>query len=84
MLQSPRVLYRSELGKADGAGKFKLTPYEVASALSYTFTGGPPDAALHDGRRRQPPVDARSDRGRRHAAWCFDAGRQGQARLPRA
>ncbi|HEY0711842.1 MAG TPA: DUF1595 domain-containing protein, partial [Polyangia bacterium] len=41
MLQSPRVLYRSELGIADG-GRFKLTPYEVASALSYTFTGGSP------------------------------------------
>jgi hypothetical protein len=45
MLQSPRVLYRSELGKMEG-GRYKLTPFEVASALSYTFTGGPPDAAL--------------------------------------
>jgi hypothetical protein len=46
MLQSPRVLYRSELGKPDGSGKFKLTSHEVASALAYTLTGGPPDAAL--------------------------------------
>jgi hypothetical protein len=45
MLQSPRVLYRSELGKMEG-GRYKLTPYELASALSYTFTGGPPDGAL--------------------------------------
>jgi Protein of unknown function (DUF1592)/Protein of unknown function (DUF1588)/Protein of unknown function (DUF1595)/Protein of unknown function (DUF1587) len=46
MLQSPRVLYRSELGKPDGAGRFKLTSYEIASALSYTFTGGPPTPEL--------------------------------------
>jgi hypothetical protein len=47
MLQSPRVLYRSELGVADGtSGKFKLTSYEIASALAYTFTGGPPTADL--------------------------------------
>jgi hypothetical protein len=46
MLQSPNVIYRSELGESDGAGRWKLTPYEVASELSYTFTGGPPTAAL--------------------------------------
>jgi hypothetical protein len=47
MLQSPRVLYRSELGTADGStGKFKLTSYEIASALAYTFTGAPPTAEL--------------------------------------
>jgi hypothetical protein len=45
MLQSPNVIYRSELGQADGS-RFKLTPYEVASQLSYTFTGGPPSAEL--------------------------------------
>jgi hypothetical protein len=46
MLQSPNVIYRTELGEPDGKGRFKLTPYEVASSLSYTFTGGPPDAPL--------------------------------------
>ncbi len=46
MLQSPNVLYRSELGEPDGKGRFKLTPYEVASQLSYTFTGGPPTPEL--------------------------------------
>lgn len=45
MLQSPNVIYRSELGAPDG-GRFKLTPYEVASQLSFTFTGGPPSAEL--------------------------------------
>jgi hypothetical protein len=45
MLQSPSVIYRSEIGAADAAG-FKLTPYEVATQLSYTFSGGPPAADL--------------------------------------
>lgn len=45
MLQSPHLIYRSELGEADGVG-FKLTPYEVATQLSYTFSGGPPSAEL--------------------------------------
>jgi hypothetical protein len=39
VLQSPSFLYLTELGAT-------LTPYEVASELSYLFTGGPPDAAL--------------------------------------
>jgi hypothetical protein len=47
MLQSPHVIYRSELGEPDGAtGRFKLTPYEVASQLAYAFTGGPPGPEL--------------------------------------
>jgi hypothetical protein len=46
MLQSPHVLYRSELGEPDGAGRYKLTPYEIAGALAYTFTGGPPSDEL--------------------------------------
>ncbi len=46
MLQSPNLIYRSEIGAPDGAGGFKLTPYEVASQLAYTFSGGPPAADL--------------------------------------
>lgn len=46
MLISPSFLFRSELGKDDGSGTFTLTPYEVASALSYLFWGTMPDAAL--------------------------------------
>ncbi len=46
MLQSPNLIYRSEVGEADAAARFKLTPYEIATQLAYTFTGGPPDAAL--------------------------------------
>jgi Protein of unknown function (DUF1592)/Protein of unknown function (DUF1588)/Protein of unknown function (DUF1595)/Protein of unknown function (DUF1587)/Cellulose binding domain/Protein of unknown function (DUF1585) len=47
MLQSPHFLYRTELG--DGAGEgatVKLTPFEIASELSYLFWGTMPDAEL--------------------------------------
>jgi hypothetical protein len=46
MLQSPNTIYRSELGEAAGAGKYRLTGYEVATALAYTYTGAPPAADL--------------------------------------
>ena len=45
LVKSPNTVYRSELGESAG-GKFKLAPYEVASELSYAFTGGPPPADL--------------------------------------
>jgi Protein of unknown function (DUF1592)/Protein of unknown function (DUF1588)/Protein of unknown function (DUF1595)/Protein of unknown function (DUF1585)/Protein of unknown function (DUF1587) len=48
MLQSPYFLYRTELGPA-GAGPgstVTLTPYEVASGLSYLLTGSMPDDQL--------------------------------------
>ncbi|MDX2053197.1 MAG: DUF1592 domain-containing protein [Polyangiaceae bacterium] len=44
MLQSPALLYRMEYGA--GAAERTLTPYEVASELSYLFLGSMPDAAL--------------------------------------
>ena len=51
MLMSPHFLYRSEVGEAaDGA--FVLTPYEVASALSYAYWGSMPDDALLDAAQR--------------------------------
>jgi hypothetical protein len=37
---------RSELGTEAAAGRFTLTPFEVASALSYTYWGTMPDDAL--------------------------------------
>jgi len=46
MLISPSFLYRSEVGTPDGDGRFKLTPYEVATALAYAFWGTTPDDAL--------------------------------------
>src|SRR5262249_16861115 len=46
MLVSPYFLFRSELGADAGNGTFKLTPYETATALSYTYWGTMPDDAL--------------------------------------
>ncbi len=46
MLMSPHFLYRSELGELQTDGTYKLTPYEVASSLSYLFWGSMPDAEL--------------------------------------
>jgi|GEM_PF-1015756 len=50
LLQSPYVLYRSELGteSQDDAGVYLLDSGEVATALAYTYTGGPPSTELLD------------------------------------
>nr|WP_284668400.1 DUF1592 domain-containing protein [Myxococcus sp. SDU36] len=48
IFSSASFLYRTELG-AEGAGAnqvVRLTPYEVATALAFTITAGPADAAL--------------------------------------
>ncbi|BCD98740.1 DUF1592 domain-containing protein [Marinagarivorans cellulosilyticus] len=44
-LISPNFLYRPEQGVADG-DHFRLTPWETATLLAYTFTGSTPDNAL--------------------------------------
>jgi hypothetical protein len=44
LIQSPSAVYRSELG-SEGARR-QLSGYELASELSYTFSGGPPSADL--------------------------------------
>lgn len=47
MVQSPYLLYRRELGPLDrNQTEYSLTPYEIASELSYFLTNGPPDAEL--------------------------------------
>jgi Protein of unknown function (DUF1592)/Protein of unknown function (DUF1588)/Protein of unknown function (DUF1595)/Protein of unknown function (DUF1587) len=46
LVKSPNTVYRSELGEPIAGGKFKLSPYEVASSLSYAYTGGPPTPEL--------------------------------------
>lgn len=46
LLASPHFLYRLELGEQQPDGTFRLTPYEVASALSYSLWGSMPDDAL--------------------------------------
>jgi hypothetical protein len=48
MLQSPGFLYVTELGPAAPSTdpSVTLTPYELASTMSYLLTAGPPDATL--------------------------------------
>ncbi|HEY0708256.1 MAG TPA: DUF1592 domain-containing protein [Polyangia bacterium] len=48
MLSSPNFLYRSELGEKAPDGTFKLTGYEVATAVSYLLWGTTPDDMLLD------------------------------------
>ncbi len=46
VLQSPGFLYITEIGDGSQSESVGLTQYEIASAISYLFTAGPPDAAL--------------------------------------
>jgi hypothetical protein len=46
LLLSPHFLYRSEIGEPAANGAYALTPYEIATALSYTFWGTDPDEPL--------------------------------------
>jgi len=46
MLVSPHFLYRTEIGVAQADGSYLLTPYEIASALSYLFLADMPDEQL--------------------------------------
>jgi hypothetical protein len=48
IFQSPHFIFRTELGAgtAPAAAATALTPYELASALSYGTLASPPDAAL--------------------------------------
>lgn len=48
MLSSPYFLYRSEIGEAAPDGTARLSPYEIATALSYAFWGTTPDDTLLD------------------------------------
>jgi len=61
-LLHPAFLYRSEIGTnaATATGKVQLTPYELASAVSFALLNSSPDAELwvkaQDGSITQPPV----------------------------
>lgn len=48
MLQSPHFLYRSELGVRGENGLFALTPWELATELSYDLLGTTPSRDLLD------------------------------------
>ncbi len=46
LLQSAGFIYLTELGDGTPGAVATLTPYELASSLSYGLTGGPPSAEL--------------------------------------
>jgi hypothetical protein len=46
LLQSPQLVYRSELGEGSSGDRVPLTQAELASELSYFLTDSPPDALL--------------------------------------
>jgi hypothetical protein len=46
LVLSPHFLYRSEVGVPQPDGTFRLSPHEIATALSYTFWGTMPDDEL--------------------------------------
>jgi hypothetical protein len=52
MFMSPSFLYRSELGEGDAAGAVRMTQDEIASAIAYYVTDGPPDAELSSAAER--------------------------------
>jgi hypothetical protein len=57
MMQSPHFLYRTEIGTGE-KGQVELSPYELASAISYLVTDAPPSAELLEAARE----DRLSDR----------------------
>lgn len=46
LIQSPATLYRSEAGTDMGNGTRQLSPYEMATELSYMYTGSTPSDSL--------------------------------------
>ncbi|MEY2932159.1 MAG: hypothetical protein RL033_2908 [Pseudomonadota bacterium] len=64
MLQSPYILYRRELGPSNRTSEqYQLTPFEVASELSYFLTNSPPDSTLMEAAKSgQVDVDAQAAR----------------------
>lgn len=46
LIQSPNTLYRSEIGSDMGNGTRKLSAFEQATELSYTYTGSAPTDSL--------------------------------------
>jgi hypothetical protein len=48
LLQAPESIYHVESGTTDAPTRVHLTPYEIASRISYETTGTMPDPALAD------------------------------------
>ena len=60
MLVSPAFLYRSEMGSPGADGSYALSPWEIATALSYQLWGTTPDDTLLDAAGRGELVDLSS------------------------
>ncbi|MDE1463019.1 DUF1592 domain-containing protein [Spartinivicinus poritis] len=58
MLGSPHFLYRSEMGEKQADGYFKLTNWELASLLSYSFWGTMPDNTLFEAAKNNQLTSA--------------------------
>ncbi len=68
ILQAPDFIYLTELGDGTAGGsaaKTRLTPYEIASALSYAATAAPPDRTLLDNVDALATPDGREQQLRR-------------------
>ena len=46
LVQSPNAVYRSEIGAVAAGNMRQLTPYEIVTALAYTYGGSTPSADL--------------------------------------
>lgn len=57
MLQSPKFLYRIEIGTAQASGAVALTSRELASRLSYFLTDTMPDPSLLDAAQQDTLTD---------------------------
>jgi hypothetical protein len=76
MLSSVHFLYRSEMGEKAPDGSYRLTPYEVAGALSYFLWGTTPDDELLEAARSGALGDnARPDGFEASARRLIDDGR---------
>ncbi len=85
MLQAPRFLYRVEIGTDEKINDraVRLSPFEVASRLSYAIWETSPDSALQqaadEGRLSTQDESKPSSRGcsriRAASAWCAASSR---------
>lgn len=57
LLSSPHFLYRTELGSDPADAQFLLTPYELASFLSFSLQDSPPSAALLSAAESGEPTE---------------------------
>lgn len=82
MLQSAAFLYHTEIGDAPAA-TVKLTPYELASSISYLIMGGPPTDTLVN-KAIAGELDTTEGRAALVAAGLFQDGAGYSSSLPSA